>query len=801
MIPVALIFSCVAVGHALHVHVLGARLGLRHDTNWANVANAGNTRRDQRQDGAGRLRQLRARAGGSRGRASSGASALSYLIITGSLACAAALTNAGLRYMYAMGREGLLPRYLGKTHPRHKSPYMAVLTWGAVAVVLFLVFRVTEPHRPGRLLLALAAGRDLDRAGAGADRALGVHRTSGASTRASSRGRRPCARGWASPARSSCSRSSTTSRRIVAAGAALYVKELFTIGSGTFSVPVSWLGIIGLRRAAGLARIRLVRQGARPGEVRHSWVASSTSPPSTTRPPGRRQRAAPRQSRRRQTSVFGRLRQSPAACASLGRGTTARLRPAYSVHSAAWRSRPGAGGVPGPPEEGHMIVRRRLVPRALVAALAVFGLLVAVAPAMAGSPPSWTQVGDLRGSGCSGRGLAVRDVQGAARLRQSGRGLRQDRGHAPARAGSGAPHRRAVHQLRRAGRRRRRHHPGDRRRSCSARSTTTSTSSPSIRAASARARPSIDCKVNQETDGLYSTAVHHAREPRRQGARSPRTRPTSSAAWLSTRRSCPYVSTANVARDMDGIRAADGRQEAELLRLLVRHLPRRHLREPLPGQLPRDGARRPGRRQQLHQHAVGRPARAVGGLRARDRSLLHGLRRQSGVLQLRRRRSAGGVRRARRPGQPARDPGLGFRRPRRGQRRRPPRRARSYAMYAKQLWPDLAIALSAASHGDGTRHPQPGRLVLRQQRGRHVRSGHRPLLHDHGGRAELPAPRPDVPRRRRQRVGRVQLHVLVNTGYPEINYALWPIHAKDAFNGPFTRLEVGSDDPRDRHDV
>ena len=64
------------------------------------------------------------------GRRSSGASALSYLIITGSLACAAALTNAGLRYMYAMGREGLLPRYLGKTHPVHKSPYTAVLTWG-----------------------------------------------------------------------------------------------------------------------------------------------------------------------------------------------------------------------------------------------------------------------------------------------------------------------------------------------------------------------------------------------------------------------------------------------------------------------------------------------------------------------------------------------------------------------------------------------------------------------------------------------------------------------------------------------
>jgi hypothetical protein len=43
-----------------------------------------------------------------------------------------------------MGREGLMPRYLGKTHPVHKSPYTAVLTWGAFAIALFLLFRVTN---------------------------------------------------------------------------------------------------------------------------------------------------------------------------------------------------------------------------------------------------------------------------------------------------------------------------------------------------------------------------------------------------------------------------------------------------------------------------------------------------------------------------------------------------------------------------------------------------------------------------------------------------------------------------------
>ena len=46
--------------------------------------------------------------------------------------------------MYAIGREGILPRYLGRTHPVHKSPYIAVMTWGVLAVVLFLVFRLTN---------------------------------------------------------------------------------------------------------------------------------------------------------------------------------------------------------------------------------------------------------------------------------------------------------------------------------------------------------------------------------------------------------------------------------------------------------------------------------------------------------------------------------------------------------------------------------------------------------------------------------------------------------------------------------
>ena len=144
MIPVALIFSCVAVGMLYTIMSWALVSAYGTNTDWSKVAQ----RRQHRASSTARpCRPTTTTSCSGRSRPLAGEfwrDALSYLIITGSLACAAALTNAGLRYMYAMGREGLLPRYLGKTHPVHKSPYTAVLTWGAVAVVLFLIFRVTS---------------------------------------------------------------------------------------------------------------------------------------------------------------------------------------------------------------------------------------------------------------------------------------------------------------------------------------------------------------------------------------------------------------------------------------------------------------------------------------------------------------------------------------------------------------------------------------------------------------------------------------------------------------------------------
>jgi amino acid transporter len=65
---------------------------------------------------------------------------MSWLIITGCLACGAAFHNAAMRYWYAMGREGLLPRALGKTHPIRKTPYIASLFQSVLSLIIILIY-------------------------------------------------------------------------------------------------------------------------------------------------------------------------------------------------------------------------------------------------------------------------------------------------------------------------------------------------------------------------------------------------------------------------------------------------------------------------------------------------------------------------------------------------------------------------------------------------------------------------------------------------------------------------------------
>jgi amino acid transporter len=64
------------------------------------------------------------------------------LIITGSFACSLAFWNTSNRYLFSMGREGILPRVFGRTHATHKSPFVATTFTLCFVVVFTLLFAV-----------------------------------------------------------------------------------------------------------------------------------------------------------------------------------------------------------------------------------------------------------------------------------------------------------------------------------------------------------------------------------------------------------------------------------------------------------------------------------------------------------------------------------------------------------------------------------------------------------------------------------------------------------------------------------
>ncbi len=97
-------------------------------------------------------------------------SIMSYLIITGSFACGMAFHNTTARHFYSLGREGLMPAPLGRTHHRWKSPHIASLTQSVIAAFIIGLFielqlrLLARPDRPrgcarrggGRVLLPAA---------------------------------------------------------------------------------------------------------------------------------------------------------------------------------------------------------------------------------------------------------------------------------------------------------------------------------------------------------------------------------------------------------------------------------------------------------------------------------------------------------------------------------------------------------------------------------------------------------------------------------------------------------------------
>jgi amino acid transporter len=72
---------------------------------------------------------------------------MGLLILTSSFACGMAFHNTASRYMYSLGREGVLPAKLGDTHDSYKSPHKASLVQSVLAalwIILFAVFNGTN---------------------------------------------------------------------------------------------------------------------------------------------------------------------------------------------------------------------------------------------------------------------------------------------------------------------------------------------------------------------------------------------------------------------------------------------------------------------------------------------------------------------------------------------------------------------------------------------------------------------------------------------------------------------------------
>jgi amino acid transporter len=77
---------------------------------------------------------------------------LQLLIVTSSFACAMAFYNTGARYLFALAREGVLPRALGRTHAKRHGPVIAAMVVSAIVGVYMLGFTIMDSSTEAALL-------------------------------------------------------------------------------------------------------------------------------------------------------------------------------------------------------------------------------------------------------------------------------------------------------------------------------------------------------------------------------------------------------------------------------------------------------------------------------------------------------------------------------------------------------------------------------------------------------------------------------------------------------------------------
>src|SRR4051795_2191388 len=77
---------------------------------------------------------------------------LQLLIVTSSFACAMAFYNTGARYLFALAREGVLPRALGTTHKTRRGPVVASMVVTGIVGLYMLGFTIMDPSTEAALL-------------------------------------------------------------------------------------------------------------------------------------------------------------------------------------------------------------------------------------------------------------------------------------------------------------------------------------------------------------------------------------------------------------------------------------------------------------------------------------------------------------------------------------------------------------------------------------------------------------------------------------------------------------------------
>jgi amino acid transporter len=65
---------------------------------------------------------------------------VSMLVISSAFASALSTQNVLARYMHNLGTDGALPRFLGKVHPKHESPYLASVTVSVMVLCVLIPF-------------------------------------------------------------------------------------------------------------------------------------------------------------------------------------------------------------------------------------------------------------------------------------------------------------------------------------------------------------------------------------------------------------------------------------------------------------------------------------------------------------------------------------------------------------------------------------------------------------------------------------------------------------------------------------